>query len=150
MSWNDLRKGRFSQQHGLYFVTCTVNRRLRLLEDPSCAALLVKELHHIERYKLGDWIAWVVIPDHFHGLLSLGNKQLAYVMRHLKGRSARLLNSHLQRTGAFWQPGFYDHALRRTEAVEPIVYYICTNPIRAGLVSCVEEWRYVYPRELGT
>ncbi|MGB7814803.1 MAG: hypothetical protein WBL28_00460 [Methylotenera sp.] len=38
-----------------------------------------------------------------------------------------------------WQPGFYDHAIRKDEDIVAIARYIIANPIRAGLVKRVGD-----------
>ena len=46
------------------------------------------------------------------------------------------------RKGRFWAPGFHDHALRREEDVKCTALYIVGNPLRAGLVERVADYRY--------
>ena len=55
------------------------------------------------------------MPNHFHGLLQLGDIELAKVIAHLKGSSARKLNLINNTHGSIWQPAYYDHALRNEE-----------------------------------
>lgn len=44
--------------------------------------------------------------------------------------------------GPFWQRGFFDHILRSQESYAQKWAYVQLNPIRAGLVSRVDEWPY--------
>jgi REP element-mobilizing transposase RayT len=86
-------------------------------------------------------MAWVLMPDHLHWLIQLGDRHsLSEVIRMFKGRSSLAINTVLERAGAIWQRGFYDHALRREEDVEDIARYIVANPVRAGLVRSVREY----------
>jgi hypothetical protein len=41
-----------------------------------------------------------------------------------------------------WQPGFFDHLLRGSESYHEKWRYVRENPVRAGLVSCAEDWPY--------
>lgn len=43
---------------------------------------------------------------------------------------------------AFWQDESYDHWVRSGEEFERIVRYIEANPVRAGLLERVEDWRW--------
>jgi putative transposase len=143
MTFNSLRKGRVSEFGREYIVTTVVAGRLPLLSDVHIARLLMNEVHHVEKQNMGEWLAWVIMPDHFHGLFSLGEHgSLSSMMHMLKGRSARAINQHLVRQGALWMPAFHDRALRHEDDRIAIARYLVANPIRAGLVENIEHWPY--------
>jgi hypothetical protein len=41
-----------------------------------------------------------------------------------------------------WEEGFFDHVLRSDESYAQKWNYIRENPVRAGLVTSVEDWPY--------
>ncbi|MGD0126856.1 MAG: hypothetical protein ABSF46_15955 [Terriglobia bacterium] len=41
-----------------------------------------------------------------------------------------------------WQPRFFDRALRTVKEYNEKVEYIHLNPVKAGLVSRPEDWRW--------
>ena len=41
-----------------------------------------------------------------------------------------------------WQRRFFDHVLRSDESYAQKWNYVRENPIRAGLVTVAEDWRY--------
>jgi hypothetical protein len=41
-----------------------------------------------------------------------------------------------------WQRGFFDHLLRSSESYSEKWNYVRENPVRAGLVSHANDWRY--------
>jgi hypothetical protein len=41
-----------------------------------------------------------------------------------------------------WQREFFDHVLRSTESYSEKWNYVKDNPVRAGLVSASDEWKY--------
>ena len=141
MSYNDLRKGRYSEPGREYFVTTIVQGRPPIFCDLYLARAFIAVLRESQEAGFGTWLAWILMPDHFHGLLSLGDDgKLAAAMQKMKGASAQALNRRLGRRGAFWQPGFYDHALRKEEDRLEIGRYIVTNPLRAGLVKRLGDY----------
>lgn len=141
MSYNDLRKGRWSESGREYLVTTVTARRRRIFRDFHCARLFVHELAHLESDNLCTWLAWVLMPDHFHGLLRLhGGLPLSTVVRYLKARSARRIATRRDTGGRLWQPGFHDRALRKEEKRITIARYIIANPLRAGLVRRIGEY----------
>ena len=44
--------------------------------------------------------------------------------------------------GQLWQPRFFDRALRTVKEYNEKVEYVHLNPVRAGLVSRPEDWRW--------
>ena len=76
------------------------------------------------------------MPDHFHGLIQLGdNQRFSSSVKKAKGSSGLLINRHRQQNGSVWMDGFYDHAIRKDQDLPSIARYMVLNPIRAGLVK---------------
>ena len=140
MSYNSLRKGRHSEPDRDYLVTTVVNGREPVFSDLYAARRLVAELRRLEEDSVVRWLAWVVMPDHFHGLLTLlPSQRLDATMNLLKGRSSRGVNLLLDRQGSLWQPGFHDPALRQEEARAAVARYVLANPLRSGLVKAIGD-----------
>lgn len=141
MSYGDLRKGRYSEPGREYLVTTVTHARRRMFENLYAARLLIAEMRRLEAEGVLTWLAWVVMPDHLHGLLSLGDgPDLSAAMNTLKGRSARSINRLLNRNGPLWQMSFHEHALRREEDRLQVARYIVANPLRAGLVERIGDY----------
>ena len=68
MPYSNLRKGRYSEPGREYLVT---HQRMPWFNDLHSVRLLVKEMRSLEQEGAVTWLAWVVMPDHFHALLSL-------------------------------------------------------------------------------
>jgi len=88
-------------------------------------------------------LAWVLMPDHLHGVLQLGDRdKLGTVVNRLKSASARHANRALSRTGGIWVKAFHDHALRDDEDLQDVARYVVANPVRAGLVAHVGDYPF--------
>ncbi len=141
MPYSNLRKGRYSEPGREYLVTAVTHRRIPWFKDFYSARLLAIEMQRLENEGVATWLAWVIMPDHFHALLSLGGAgSLGEAMNKLKGRSARAINAHSGRTGPFWQRSFHDHALRSEEDRIEIARYVVANPLRAGIVERLGDY----------
>jgi putative transposase len=141
VSYNELRKGRYSEPGREYLITVVTHGRCRHFVHLMAARALITEMRALEHEGALHWLAWVVMPDHLHALLSLGEMtDLSNAMNTFKGRSARSINRLLKCEGSFWQAGFHDHALRREEDRIQIARYIIANPLRAGLVKHVGDY----------
>lgn len=135
-----LRVGRVSEQGRAYLVTVVVHKRLRIFEDFRMGRLLVAELKRAHDQQWVNSIAWVVMPDHLHWLVQLEQRTLAQLMQATKSRSTLTINRLLNRTGAFWQTGYHDKAIRDGEDLLPFARYIVANPLRARLVEKVGDY----------
>jgi putative transposase len=137
-----LRKGRHSETGGIYLLTTVLRGRQPLFRDMTLARLLINELRLAHDRQQVSSLAWVVMPDHLHWLVQLGDGQLHSLMRQVKSRSAMAINRTRGMTGAIWQEGFHDRALRNEENVRDAARYIVANPLRAGLVSRLAEYPF--------
>ncbi|MGX9866927.1 REP-associated tyrosine transposase [Pseudomonas moraviensis] len=135
-----LRRGRCSEPGRAYLITVVVYQRHLIFTDWRIGRLLVAELKRAQDQQWVKSIAWVVMPDHFHWLVQLENASLERLMRTVKSRSTLTINRALNRTGAFWQTGYHDRAIRDNEDLRPYARYIIANPLRAGLVKKVADY----------
>lgn len=132
-----LRRGRISLPGRAYLVTTVTDKRKPLFSDFDRACSIARTLEFLESALHCQSLAWVVMPDHVHWLLSIEAEQdLSQIVRIVKGRVSRLLNllDHTPRRRV-WQPGFHDHALRGEEDLRDTARYIVANPLRAGLAE---------------
>ena len=88
-----------------------------------------------------DTFAFVVMPDHFHWLITLtGSRPLSVSVNTVKSWSTRRINELAGSTGRLWSPGFFDRAIRKEEDLGAIARYIVANPLRAGLVRSIRDY----------
>ncbi len=137
---------------GTYFVTiCTTDRACLFgtVNDgvmlPSTAGLVIESWwHSIPReYPNAVLDAMVVMPNHLHGIISLGTNpesvtpsdpSLSEVIGWFKSRSMHdyilgvRTDGWPRFRGKLWQDSFYDHIVRSDRALERIRTYIDANP----------------------
>jgi putative transposase len=86
--------------------------------------------------------AFVIMPDHFHLIIS-PHKSLERAVQHVKGgfsyRAARASGWKHK----IWQVGFSDHRIRDLNDWNRHITYIRQNPVKAGLCSAWEAYRYL-------
>ena len=88
-------------------------------------------------------LAWVLMPDHAHWLLQLGQaKPLSKTVESLKAFSARAANSARGSRGPVWARGFHDRAMRCEDDLRTAARYVIANPLRAGLVRSLGDYPY--------
>jgi len=81
---------------------------------------------------------FLAMPDHLHALISFhDDESMTSVIRDWK----RFIS---KQTSVQWQPGFFDHRLRDSAALDEKAAYIRMNPARAGLVRDPSDWPFVW------
>lgn len=136
----NLRRGRFSESGLTYLVTAVTCGREPVFADFGLGRALVGELRNAEEQQLVRSLCWVVMPDHLHWLLELADLPLDAVIRQVKSRSAKQVNRLRCSSGAVWQKGYHDHALRQDEDRLNVARYVVANPLRAGLVTRLGDY----------
>jgi putative transposase len=87
--------------------------------------------------------ACVSLPDHWHCIAGPRSPEtISGVIKSVKQSSMSGINQSLGTEGELWQPRFFDRALRTVEEYNEKVEYIHQNPVRAGLVSRPQDWRW--------
>ena len=112
------------------------------LRDPTVATIVQDALHHFDgnRYKL---LAWTIMPNHVHVLVEqIAGYPLGDIVHAWKSFTAKKANKQLGRTGAFWEPDYFDRYIRDQAHFDIAARYIHENPVRAGLVARAEDWRW--------
>jgi REP element-mobilizing transposase RayT len=137
---SDRRKGRGSEPGQAYLVTTATENREPLFSDWRIGRICVRELRVLHQFGVATSLAWVLMPDHLHWLLTVHYTPLDYVMKRLKARSALMINRTLGRKGPVWQRGFRDHPVRQEQDLAGIGRYIVANPLRAGLVTQIGDY----------
>ena len=135
-----LRKGRCSEIGRAYLLTSVIENRRPLFLDRRVGRLLVTEMRAEAASGRVESMAWVVMPDHLHWLVTLRQGNLDDLMRRVKSRSAIGINAALGGSGKIWQMCYHDHALRADEDLAALARYVLANPLRAGLVANVREY----------
>lgn len=138
-----LRKGRCSFEGQIYLVTFTTCRRIRLFEDPGLARIASQALHDPRLWQSASLLAWVLMPDHWHGLIELNaTGKLSETVQKLKSNTARRIRLEDSMLGTVWEKGFHDRAVRSDESLLEVARYVVCNPVRSQLVRRVGDYPY--------
>ena len=113
------------------------------LRDELIARVVQDSLHYGAAVRHSyDLYAWAIMPNHVHVVWE-PHIPMPDIMRWLKGRTSRIANRVLGRSGrAFWQDESYDHWIRSAGELDEVIGYVESNPVTAGLVNTEEEWAW--------
>ena len=126
----------------VYFVTITVaDRRLVFVADALVSSHLDTLGRAASKHVL-DIIAYCYMPDHLH-LLVAGREQASDLIALIKDYKQVTGFYYKKQTGhALWQKSFYDHVLRKDEAIHEVAQYILANPVRKKMVGRPADYAY--------
>jgi len=163
-------------QAGAYFITINTKDRVPLFWNESSVGTfgnIVAEqwLKSAEIRKEVSLEEWVVMPDHFHGILLISpvgsyghttppgkghtpqidqktvfrspSRTVGAMVRGFKGAVTTAINTIRQTPGKpVWQSNYYEHIIRNEAAFQRISAYIRNNPAKAGLVGQIPVGSY--------
>lgn len=128
-------------QPGAYFITIVTNGRECILGQIFDCQMALFDAGRIvdrswrdlpKRYPGIQLDAFVVMPNHVHGVITLVDNtwKIPEIVRGFKSVSARKIN--LIRNGTrqpVWQRNYYEHIVRDEAELQRIADYIETNPL---------------------
>jgi putative transposase len=119
--------------------SATWERRALFTAEPW-ARLFIDTIY---RYRGSGYLlhAFVVMPDHFH-LLITPVLSLERAAQYVKGGFSYRAKAELGSGLEIWQKGFPDHRIRDAEDYEIHVKYIHENPVKARLCEKPEQYPY--------
>jgi len=130
---------------GAYFITVCTHRSACLFGRISDGVVRLNALGTLVEtcwqalpmhYLHAELDAFVVMPNHIHGILVLVDESskrhgLPEIVRAFKTFSSRRVNETRNSGGTqVWQRGYYEHVIRNERSLGRIQSYIETNPLR--------------------
>ena len=121
-------------------ITAYTFQRRRILACDEIHNLIVDAWIHAPEWTVGRY---VVMPDHVH-LFAAENELAGYPLGQWVGK----WKAHVSRLWPFvkdqpiWQRSFWDHQLRNGDNYDVKWLYVRNNPVRHGLVSHPDDWRF--------
>ena len=150
-------------EEGTYFVTSTLLDWVDLFSDEKFANIIIEELKFRLAKKELQLYAYVIMPDHFHLIIS--SNDIRGVMRRIKSYTAkRIIQELVSNTNEsntilklfkknklhskpdskyqVWQEGYHPKLIMTDDEFGQKIYYIHNNPVKKGFVKLPEEWKY--------
>jgi putative transposase len=127
--------------HGVYFITACTFQKENLLQSDGMAGLLVEVLLHYRAERKYLLHEFVVMPDHFHLLLT-PVVTLERSVQFIKGGFSYRARKEGIFAGEIWEKSFYDRRVRNLAEYAAFRVYIQQNPVKRELVRTSKEYRY--------
>ena len=125
-----------------YFVTANVLERKSLFQVEKIARLFIAVMMDYRTQKKYLLHEFVVMPDHFHLIITPKGITLERAMQLIKGGFSFQLNKNLRTKRDPWQPSFLDRRIRDSLEYQKFKDYIWQNPVKRFLARTPEEYPY--------
>jgi putative transposase len=127
--------------HFAYFVTCSTYRKRPYFKYKAVVETVLSSLIHSGTQHNFTIYVYCFMPDHLHILL-LGDVEssLHKFMKTFKQETSFKFRENSNQP--LWQRSYYDHILRKEEALKEVALYILNNPVRKGLVDDYRKYEF--------
>jgi putative transposase len=126
-----------------FFVTSSIAEKRNLLQSNRAVKLFIDVLYDYRAQRKFRLHEFVVMPDHFHVLLTVGGElTIEKAAQFIKGGFAYRAGRELSFIAPVWQKGFSEVRIHDAEAYTRIRGYIWNNPVARYLVATAEGFPY--------
>lgn len=123
-----------------------INRQ-SIFEDQEDYEKFMETIKHYKEISRYEIYAYCLMGNHVHLLLKTGEEPLEQIMRRICGSYVYWYNWKYKRIGNLFQDRFKSEAVENDEYLITVQRYIHQNPLKAGLVSKIEEYKWSSYRE---
>jgi putative transposase len=125
---------RYFREGDTSFLTHVTHDRQRILLEH--APLFHQAAERVQGEVPFEFIAWVILPDHFHVVIDPKGNDVSEIIKRIKLKFSGLYRSHNNlKSGRLWQYRFWDHIIRDQDDLNRHIDYIHYNPVKHGLAS---------------
>jgi putative transposase len=125
-----------------YFITASTYQKKQILQSQRMAELFLETLFGYRDNQKFLVHEYVVMPDHFHVLITPVQDTLERCVQLMKGGFSFKAKKQLHVSSEIWQTSFYDRRVRDWDEYLGLREYIHQNPVKRGLVDAAEEWDF--------
>lgn len=136
------RKARSISNTGIYHVILRGANRQEIFHDDTDR---LKFLEIVTKYKQKvdlTVFAWCLMNNHVHLLIKEGQEKISVTMQRIAVSYAQYYHWKYFTSGHLFQDRFKSENVETQQYLLTVVRYIHQNPVKAGMVRRVDEWRW--------
>ena len=130
---------------GTYFFTLVTHDRKPFFSDEAAVKILLKAIQKTQIRQPFDLIAYCILFDHIHLLISLPIDERSYsqIIRNVKRITTKDVRELLGKPELLiWQDRFWEHTIRDEGDLKHHFDYIHYNPVKHGYVEDYGNWAW--------
>ena len=136
------RAPRQRSSSGIYHILLRGANRQEIFHDTEDNARFLEILN---KYKNNSGIkvyGWCLMGNHAHLLLQEGKEDLAVTMKRIGVSYVSFYNLKYKTTGHLFQDRYKSENVENDRQLLAVVRYIHQNPVKAGIVKKLEDWKW--------
>jgi putative transposase len=136
------REPRNAYAGGYYHVYTRGNNRVEIYVDDHDREFFLRMLQRsASKYK---WVVleWCLMTTHYHFVVIVPENGLSQGMSELNGSFSRWANRRHGRCNHLFGARFNSNEIKTDEYLVGACSYVALNPVRAGLCTAPDEWRW--------
>jgi putative transposase len=127
--------------HGTYFITSATYQKISVFQTDRMARLFLDVLQYYRDQGKFLLHEFVLMPDHFHLLLT-PTETLEKAVQLIKGGFSFRARKELGFGGEIWEHSFHDRRVRDEVEYERFREYIHQSPVKRRLAAVAGEYPY--------
>ncbi|MEW6663022.1 MAG: REP-associated tyrosine transposase [Bacillota bacterium] len=136
------RKARKKSESGIYHIMMRGINRQSIFEDKEDNIKFIQTIQQYKEKSGYEVYAYCLMGNHVHLLLKIGKEPLEQVMRRICGSYVYWYNQKYNRIGNLFQDRFKSEPVEDDTYLLIVQRYIHQNPLKAGLVRSVEQYKW--------
>ena len=126
-----------------FSITSSIAEKRNLLQSDRSARLFIEVLYHYRAQSKFLLHAFVVMPDHFHAVISVdANISIEQATQLIKGGFAFRAGRELGFRAPVWQKGFSEVRIYESEHCKRALDYIAENPVKRMLARAASDFPF--------
>lgn len=137
------RTARITMENACYHIITRGNQKQLVFMEPVDYKRYLSILAKYKRKYKFKLYCFCLMPNHVHLIMEVKNPLLlSKIMRGLNLSYVLYFNSKYQKVGHLWQDRFKSKIIEKDAYLLECINYIETNPLRANLVSRLNEYHW--------
>lgn len=136
------RHSREKSKSKIYHVIWRGASRQEVFHDEEDCMFFLDRLERVKKKAGISVYAWCLMRNHIHLLVREGNESLSITMKRLGVSYVGFYNWKYQTMGHLFQDSFKSEKVENDSYLLTVVRYIHQNPVKAGMVDRVDEWKW--------
>lgn len=136
------RMPRDRSESGIYHVMLRGANKQEIFHDDEDRLRFLETMDRYKQISKIEVYGWCLMDNHVHLLLKEGTEELAVTMKRIGVSFAWYYNWKYKTTGHLFQDRYRSEKVENDEYIMAVVRYIHQNPVKAGMVNSVEEWKW--------
>ena len=142
------RQAREISATGFYHIVFRGINRLHLFEEDSDFIYFLDNLQYLKSEILFEVHAYCLMSNHVHMLIKERKSgDISLIMKRLLTKYAMYFNRKYDRNGALISSRYKSMPVEVDEYFIPLICYIHQNPVKAGIVTTPDEYKFSSYRE---